>query len=430
MQVSKKQIANILFFTLLISSSLPYIYQAISVIFSGQYVLWTYDGATRTGGGLGSIIPYIKDISCMLLFIVLPYCYPYRRNNIYLHFFSLIAWGTFILIFSSIAKGYSMNGMIQYLISGIRGYIFFVVSMSFCDRYFTVEESEHKLNSAALKIHNLVLLIQFVVSLLFILRSGSITNFGSGGMRIPGAFANSGTLGCYTISAAIFICVQYCAQKSIGKIMTIVQMICVTMLSFASGMRSAQLIVLMFVAIAFSNIMFDVAKIGKKHIFGFTLGMIGFSAPFAVSYILERTNRGSFGDSAVGRLDTVDLLLNQKLLPLLFGNGLGVGTNAAVNFQTADARIFDGTLNTIVGQFGIIGLGILVFSTLFVFNRLIRCSYPNQIIAYGICISVMLIFITGNFFEQFTMVIWIVVSAYLNMHRTEEEVDEWSNNLG
>ncbi len=58
--------------------------------------------------------------------------------------------------------------------------------------------------------------------------------------------------------------------------MTIVQMICVTMLSFASGMRSAQLIVLMFVAIAFSNIMFDVAKIGKKHIFGFTLGMIGF----------------------------------------------------------------------------------------------------------------------------------------------------------
>lgn len=420
MKVSKKQIANGLFWLLLMSSSLPFIYQAITIIASGQYVLWSYDSASKVGGGLGSIIPYIKDIACILLFLIVPYSYSQRKHRIYIVFFLLLAWGTIILSLNSILKNYSFNEFFQYLISGTRGYLFFVVAMAFFDGYFTDRQSIRNLQTVSLRIHEFVLLIQFVVSVVFIVRSGAFMSFGSGGLRIPGAFANSGTLGCYTIGAAVFICVQYCTCKAVSRGLTIIQILGVTILSFASGMRSAQLIVLMFVAITFAHIVFDTAKIKKRYILFFTAGMVVLALPTVISFIVERTGRGSFGESAVGRLETVHYLLNQGILRLIVGNGLGMGTNAAVSFQTTDASIFDGTLNTTIGQFGIVGLAILIVGTIYIFRRLFKYSYPNQMISYGIAVSVMIIFFTGNFFEQFAMILWIVLSCYLNIYAMEE----------
>lgn len=412
MKISLNRIANKLFILLLLFTCIPYIYLALFNLINKNVVFWSFGVSALSISGLPGSIPHFKDVFCCMLFFIVISIHSRRNKKVFFGFSFILLWGVVLFLISSVVNDYSIIEIFQHIVAGVREYLYIFTAIMFLNIMLLNSGNNRVIIYSIIKIHYFILALQTIIAFWNLLIFGNVNMAGTGGLRIVGAFGNSGSLGYYTVGAAFFSSV-ICSYKEIcGKFSALLQFLMILFLSFASGMRLAQIIVIMFVIITLIDSLYNIIHLNRKTIMP-TIGvLLLLLVPIFLQIIISRTARGGLSLSAVSRVDTILFLLNQKLFFLFFGSGIGVGTNAIILFQTSDSRIYDGTFSMIVGQFGVVGLILFVLFCCHLFHKILSKSGNKKIYVYAIIISLMLVFISGNFFEQYSLVLWTATSIY------------------
>lgn len=406
MKVKINSLKDKLFLVLIVSSIFPYITQALYLIRNRTFILWTYKVEEFNAGILGIIIPYIKDITAIVLFLVI-FIYKKRKIREFVSkFVIIIYYGILVLLISG-------NFDFLYIVAGIRAYLFFVVTVMYC-----IDKFNSLIKYSEIKTVTRVLLSSLYVECFLVFAqvslSGSWSNFGAGGYRFTGSFGNSGSLGSYSVAIALFVLVAGTKLRLISFRSSCIHFLAILLISVASGMRSAIIIVLVFISIYLITVFYDIQKLSKKTIFfTFLFIIMLFSIPVG-SYIVERINRGGIMESGGTRISIFsNLLFSSNIISSLIGYGIGYGTNAAVNLSLSSAQILDGTLNTTIGQFGFIGLVIFLFVLVKTLINIYNAAIGYRLVAFGAIFAILLICVSGNFFEQIAMAVIMPYSIYL-----------------
>lgn len=394
-----------MFILLILSSIYAYFIHSFVSIISRKYVLWTYVGSSINVGLLGKTLIYLKDVLAVLLLFY--YILDKRKIvKIRLAIVCLIfSYGILILLIRE-------NFDIRYVIAGARSYIFFIISIMWCiDRkinyYVKTDNIISKILISSIYIQTLLVFSQVALS-------KSWKYFGGGGYRFCGSFANSGGLGYYCIAISLYIIVISVIKKAYKKI-TIIHMFLLTLISIASGMRLAIIIVIFIYILFIIMKLYDTIHLDKRTIIVFFSIVIFVSANVIFEQVINRINRGAIMKSGGTRLKVFkNLIFNNDILNSIIGNGLGYGTNTAVNLGIVnlDSGVYDGTLNTIIAQIGIIGFIVFIIASIITFINICLKS-KNKLVAIILIGIIMIVFITGNYFEQITMVLVSVYSFYL-----------------
>lgn len=394
-----------LFILLILSSIFSYIFHAILTIRTGQISLWTYSLESVNIGLLGKLMIFSKDFIAVVLFIFLFIKKGKENKKVLIYFFCLMCYGTIVLFISG-------NFDFRYILAGFRSYLFFIVSIMWCN-YRKYSTNGINIDRKIRKVLIISLYVEFIIILCQIALTNSWSSFGSGGYRLSGTFGNSGGLGYYCIAMAMYITVASTKNKA-NLIETIVHVVIIIIMSIASGTRTAILCVaLLFMAYIFTEI-YRIIKLDKRTILFSFLTIIILFGKKIFEYTIARINRGNIMESGGSRVTIlIDLILNSNFFNTIIGNGVGYGTNTAVNLKIPIALIYDGTINTIIAQFGIIGayiFGVIVLKILF--DVYIK-SINTILIGLSIIFSIFIIFLAGNYFEQISMVIISVYSVHL-----------------
>lgn len=411
-----KKIVNYLFLGLLLTSSIPFIIQAVAILKSNGYVLWTYEKSIN--GLLGQVFPYLKDLFLGILFLVCTMSLKKSEKRLYSVFVIAVIWGVISLCINGLINGYSISLIINSILAGIRSYIY-LISIILISRRLFRGNSGNYLFGKFLIIAKVSLIIQSIVTFLYVINSNSLKRFGVGGYRIAGASPNSGTLGCFIIGCIIYLSVVFIKYKKINFIEMIIYNSLSLFCVFASGMRSAQIIVAMFVLINCVYKLYSIMKLNFKNVIFGVMAIIVCGGPIFYNFIIERTQRGVLMDSASMRIDIFGDMWRGNIFEVAFGRGIGFGSNTAVILGLEGYYTFDGTFTTILGQYGIIGLFVCLSVVFFFMKYMLKCSLEYSVLSYAIIITVLIIFITGNLIEQYVLLIYLVAGCILLVDNIE-----------
>lgn len=355
-------------------------------------VFWQYkEDILNSAGNIVKYINYSKDI------FVIIWCIFIIKNNINqlrkeIHLtLMIVLWGSIL----SLINNYS----IITIIAGVRAYIY-------CFTIFIFMKTNcSKLNlrfwKSVLNTLKLLIMLQILSILIILCKSSIFFVPGQGGYRMIGLFTNAGTLGSFATGATIVISYSY-LTKNIMKLKSFIfWTIMCFILAMSSGSRNAMLNSCMILIIGcISSIKID--EKGKNLII---IMLSIFIMPIILGLSIKYIDRGALMESGQGRFTPwIELFRVSSFIQVFFGQGLGVGTNAAFNLNQCKF-VFDSTFVTIILQYGIIGLNIFL---LYIYNftyRILLKSKKNQMyIIYIILYSILGLFV-GNIFEMY---VWII----------------------
>ena len=138
------------------------------------------------------------------------------------------------------------------------------------------------------------------------------------------------------------------------------------------------------------------------------------AVPLVIMFATNMAGRGNILQVQLesGRLLILkNLLLNPSLINLLFGYGIGAGSNTdAILNQTQENaynNILDGTFNVIIYQYGLIGLILSIILIFMIFKKLSSCN--NKVLQYVFVGTVLLQAFTNNIFETQSLLILLGV---------------------
>lgn len=399
-----KKSEDILFECLIGVSVLAYGLHAVYLIVHGSYALWTIDTSMINIGIIGKIVPYIKDILVMVLFVVLYIRYKRSREAAF-YFFGLVILGSVILIGSQ-------NWDIRYCIAGIRMYLYPFTVMMWC------QSRMYKCNVKHL--YNLICVLsvtEFILVFLQIWNSGILTQFGYGGWRFCGSFGNSGGLGSFAFAASLYLFVADSSFASSNNKLNVILLIMNLLVSIASGMRSVMLPCILVVFSCLLNrisFLINIKKKSKYAIFCLA-GICG--APIVYQYVLERAGRGTLMESGGTRIglfyDLVHVTDFYEFCQLIIGKGIGYGTNNSVNLGVQSAEIMDGTINTTIAQFGLVGFAVIVFFFIRISINILKYGKGMAFVPCSFIAGIGILSLTGNIFEQISAIIILIYTYYL-----------------
>lgn len=406
-------IIKILLILFLIASAMPFLPEALNNIIQGKNA---NIGFVINEPLFGVKFRYIKDIIMILLL-----------GLIFLHDLKLSKWSPhsrtllfYFVIALLIVCGYSVmyyqinSTNILQAAAGIRPILLFAV----CYKSLQFFKGEGFIKAFSKTLVWLVVL-ELIIILAQYYTSSKIYGFQNPlSLRLIGTFGGISIAGYFALGAS---CYFFINQKQF-KVTPLLQTFCMVIAGL-SGTRSAM--IGCSIIIAASVIRSVLLKLNRSYhknnsllISITSFGLIG--GYFLIGLIGKLSERGSIVGAQAngGRIDfLISIFANSSATQIIFGNGLGYGTNTAVTlnreFQSGlDSKVMDGTINSILTQFGV--LGMIIAGVLFFFFsvKLFRNNKGRYLDIGAILVVTLLMCITTNIFEQFTFLSLLSITYY------------------
>ena len=396
-----------LFYLMLIFSCLAYIGYYIYAKRSGINLLISYSRSDQAMMQVTNLFVLFfrfgKDVCAALLLSteMLSMNRSYRAK-IFLEMVLIIAYGTII--------AWANSQSINTIVSGYRMVMYFAALIMFFNaKYLSGISLKKFLNvlTALLSINTLVAAIQAYDKLGF-----HLNLIGQGSYRFMGFFPAAAAFAYFCLGTALF---AYCIDSKTNLYHK--RCIAIYIIAFVgcylSGTRSSMINLL----IVFFVYIISQARMKKEH----KILLSVLLAPPAMLYILQFSTsiakRGSIlGNALGGGRFTIffSTIFKQPVTNILFGNGIGAGSNSAAVFMEqlgSSGRLFlDGTFTTVFYQFGVLGfLGCLAF--IWISAKLIyrRNGFFSAALFAG---TIVLQCLTTNILEAYALLIMLFVSYY------------------
>ena len=382
-KVSAKPL-NILMILLCITGIGYYLYCYKNNIF----IYWQYNEDILSNvDKIAKYLNYSKDIFILLWCIsIIVKNYHKLQKEIFITIMIILLGAILSLI-----NGYS----ILVLIAGIRAYIYcFTIFIFFKSN---INDIGYSFWNSIIRTIKFIILLQLISIILIIIKSKDYFLPGQGGYRMMGLFTNAGTLGALSIGSTIIISYIYIVKKIINTRSFFIWTLGCIILATCSGSRSAMLNGFMILMIG----IFSKSRIDEKskNLIIIILSII--IIPFIIGISIRYIDRGALMDSGQGRFTPwLELFYISNLLQVIFGRGLGFGTNIAYNINQCKF-VFDSTFVTVILQYGLIGFTIFIIYLYKIIYGLIKNNKENRMyILYIIVYSIISIF-SGNLFEMY-----------------------------
>lgn len=405
MVIRKDNIIFDIFLMLIITASIPYLVYGIQVVQFGYNIVGGLNRTALIGsGGFFGFFAYLKDIIAVLLVIILLLGLQKKSVKV------LLGIGIIFIIatISLILNGYEVT---MFVVAGVRTFIFFLATMLYCIQHREILVKQiRKLLIAT----ELCLFLQTFIVILQITSSGSWRNFGSGAYRYSGLFPGSGNLGCYCVAISLFLMTVKNKYEKISMKMLALNFAQLLFLSFASGTRSCEFLVILLIAISLFHEYGEKLHLGKSLVIVAGIACLALVGPSVYNNVVTWTGRGNLMVSGAGRaLIFMDMINSANTYEFVFGRGLGVGTNVSVTMKLPGTQVSDSTINLLFTQFGLIGLIAITLALIYALY-LLRCSSRKySVLAWSFIIVCVVMFFVGNLFEHIAMCIYLVLSYYL-----------------
>lgn len=414
---SRRNIEQKLFFLLMISTFIGYIGYYFYSRHLGMSIYFIYsnyfDTVFSNVGFTFDLFRCLKDI----LVVILLFCLCLKMKRIQKKLF--LAIGLFTL--GGLGLGILNALEISTLIAGIRCYIYFFAIVLF----FTYSQ-ERSIN---LKTIEWILLSGLIINALVQFEqtyrgtNGDLLLAGTGGYRFPALFGGTNSLASFVLGVDLFYLVLdiYCKKTKTLKVISVF-VLSVIIVVF-TGTRSA-LINILFVVLAWI-----VLKINIKEELKIKIAAISAIVALPIVIIMA-TKMADRGDILTAQLESGRLLIlknllsNPSILALIFGYGIGAGSNTDVilnqNNYTEHTVILDGTFNTVIYQYGLIGLVLCIGLLIYICNKLtVSRNFILNCVFLG---TVVLQAFTTNIFEaQAFLILLGIVFAILTTNKFYSE---------
>ena len=405
---NSKKIEIILFYLMLIFSCIAYVGYYIYSKQNGIPLLISYSRSSQQmmeASNMASVVVrFVKDGSAVLLLIVeaLSMNRTYRAN-VFVVMAGIVSYGTIVALF---------NGAGVYvLLSGYRMVLYFTVLLMF----FCKKDEKYLSVKTLLRIITYLLSINTIIacSQAFDCVGFRLNLIGQGSYRFMGLFPAAAAYAYFCLGASLF---AFCVELDTLRYHRYCILIFVVAFigCYVSGTRSSMINMLFVVYMYFM----EHTHIEKSQKLALSVVLIVPTLVFVVNFSNGIANRGSIMENALsgGRISIfLNTFLEQSVLHVAFGNGIGTGSNSAATLSSlAQANsgtiILDGTLTTVLYQFGLCGFMLCLC--------LIWKIYRNVNMARGFLNAVLFTFtillqcFTCNILEAYALLIMLFVCYY------------------
>lgn len=351
-----------------------------------------------------------KDICAALLFLIemLSMNRTYRAK-VFIGMLLVVAYGTVV----ALANNMTMNTVV----SGYRMVLYF----SSLIMYFNATCFSRISLKAFLNILTILLIINTVIAMVQAYdRLGfRFALIGHGSYRFMGLFPAAAAFAYFCLGSALF---AYCIDSLSNIYHKKCIFICIVAFigCYISGTRSSiiNLLIILFIYVINKSKM----KKGQKILVSAIL-----SIPVVIYIIRFSTNlanRGSILENAVsgGRFTIfINSIFRQSFINIIFGNGIGAGSNSAAEFMNRlgsdDLLFLDGTFTVVIYQFGIVGfLMCLILIVVIIRSIYSKEGLLNSVLFGG---TIILQCLTTNVLEAFALLIMLFTCYYTLINGSE-----------
>ena len=145
---------------------------------------------------------------------------------------------------------------------------------------------------------------------------------------------------------------------------------------------------------------------------------------YIIRFSTNLANRGSILENAVsgGRFTIfINSIFRQSFINIIFGNGIGAGSNSAAEFMNRlgsdDLLFLDGTFTVVIYQFGIVGfLMCLILIVVIIRSIYSKEGLLNSVLFGG---TIILQCLTTNVLEAFALLIMLFTCYYTLINGSE-----------
>ncbi|MEQ3445179.1 hypothetical protein [Enterococcus cecorum] len=370
---------------------------------TGSLVLWGYEeDITLNNGVFPRIINYAKDIYVVLLAAYLFFkenkYYTMQKDWFYLFFAILL--GTALAFISG-------NGLLC-IVGGIRAYLFSFVVYCYCWN----NELAENFWTRFLRAVEMMILLQVVGVIIQAGLAGGRIQLGSGAYRMMGLFTNAGTLGFFSLGAVIYLCYAFLNNKATKVELWLFSLISI-FLALASGTRSCVIYaaIIILVTVMEKSRLNQISKIIAIPLIAIVVLVV------IVSNLTAYVGRGNLMESGSGRFKAWNDLFDLKFWQIIFGTGLGAGTNSARSLGASSIEM-DSSFTVFIVQYGIWGFTLFITQMIKVFQTVYRNSIYKWYALALIGVTVLILF-SGSLFEQYAFVIPLII-VFCSLYKGEK----------
>ena len=379
---------------------------------SGTLALWGYsDELVDEGGAIPRYINFAKDVFVLLWAMVL-----FKKQNHGIKSGRISKdWQAPIaaIIIGGILAFINSNGLMC-VVGGIRAHIFAFCTYIYCWSYEFDKKFPLRLSNTMI----IMCILQGIGVFIQADMSPAGIQLGSGAYRMMGLFTNGGTLGFFGLGVVLYL--GYCFCSGYIKLLKFSACIAIAMvLILASGTRSTFIYAALIALVCFLE---KYIRDDKTKIIMVPLLLI-VGASIVIPWLTEYVGRGNIMESGSGRFMAWVTLFNElNPLQIIFGTGVGAGTNTARSMD-ASSIAMDSGFAVIITQFGIWGFILFL-------NGMIRIFYKAIINSglkwYAISLDMItfLILFSGSLFEQYTLIVPMVIVYCMCCKDKSIEVNE------
>lgn len=388
-KIHKDKLISRLFCAWFLATVFSYVIYMATALTNSKFVYWSYKFIELPEEL--SYIVRLKEILAILLLVLM-------ISKIYRYYLLVLMLALYALLITLIQSGQDFFLLIA---AGGREFLPVLVCFVLYHRY------RGNVTCFDKDIFTRVVLISIILETVAILIHIAVFDMwysiGKAGNRIPGTFGNGGDLGYFAIGTAIYIYSLY-LTNNLNRGMTVLFILFSGLIALASGARNSLFIIAIVACFLLIEFILGFSERIRKKIYIVVLPLLMFVS-FPLINIMEKyIERGGIEVSGTGRLTYFSNLFLRTSSQILFGKGLGDSTNTAVNLGL-DTHYVDGTISAILAQFGIIGVFVFLYFLLKLFSNLLRNNTKviNASIIY--VISLLIVIISINIFEQPTLII-------------------------
>ncbi|MDO7907192.1 hypothetical protein Q5741_12305 [Paenibacillus sp. JX-17] len=320
---------------------------------------------------------------------------------------ALTAYGVCVMNFQE------QNVSMVQVVAGIRSLLLVLLCYKVL-RYLQEPKFRQKFNitlAVLIVVEFVVLLLQYIT----FFQVYGLTNPFS--LRLIGTYGSFSTAGYFGLGASCYI-----FMSRSFRFTPVLQVLCFAICMF-SGTRSALLGVTIIMAITlFRKLLESSTTSHKRDLYMILLSLGSVGSYFLIQFMSMISERGSIVGAQVegGRIEIfLRVFKENTLAELIFGKGMGFGTNAVVNTiketsGTYDrSQIMDGTLNSLLVQYGLILVALLCLYLLHVYVVHFKTYNTRRLEMVTLVLVCLLMCSAINIFEQFTFLFLFFVSFYL-----------------
>ena len=406
-ETGNSRIEKALFYLMLVFSCLAYAGYYIYARRNGVILRVSYSRSSEIMMKQKGLIVYFfrfgKDACAALLLLVEMFSMNRTaRAKIFVGIMAIVSYGTIVALLNDMS--------IMTIVSGYRMVMYFgALAMFFNSRHMLrlFVKPFFGVVSVLLSANVVIALIQAYdcLGMRFLM-------IGQGSFRFMGLFPSAAAFAYFCFGSTLF---AYCVSTKLEEFKRLYIYIFVMSFigCFISGTRSSMmnLLVVVFLYMINQTRMKQMQKVFVTILLSMPIVV------YVVQFSTNLANRGSILGNALegGRFTIfVNAILNQPVISILFGNGIGAGSNSAAEFlsrmEGEEVLFLDGTFTTLFYQFGVVG----VVFVLILLGSITKQVYQKRGILNTFLFtgSVVLQCLTTNILEAFALLIMLFICYY------------------